>query len=87
MSTELNQSTILAWPDTALVISIPPTSHQAMLKMPAMFLGMKGASNQHCIADGGEMGEFAGLKTFGQDCSLKAYHSSKLKQIIQINET
>ena len=49
-----------------------------MLKVPAMILGVKGASNQQCIGGGRGMREFAGggggrglqkcPKTFGQDC-------------------
>ena len=44
-----------------------------MLKVPAMILGVKGPSNQHCIGGGGGMRKFAVFlrkcpKTFGQDC-------------------
>ena len=44
-----------------------------MLKAPAMILGVKGPSNQHCIGGGGGMREFAVFllkcpKTFGKDC-------------------
>ena len=46
-----------------------------MLKVPAMILGVKGPSNQHCNGGGGGMREFAVFwgkcpKTFGQDCSF-----------------
>ena len=34
---------------------------QAMLKVPAMILGVKGTSNQHCIGVEGGMREFAGF--------------------------
>ena len=52
------------------------TAHSPPPKVPAMILGVKGPSNQHCIAGGGGMREFAGFlrkcpKTFGQDCSMK----------------
>ena len=51
----------------------PPLPPQAMLKAPAMILGVKSPSNQHCIGGGGGMREFAVFlrkcpKTFGQDC-------------------
>ena len=51
-----------------------PSSPQAMLKVPAMILGVQGPPNQHCIAGGGGMCEFATFlqkcpKTFGKDCS------------------
>ena len=47
-----------------------------MLKVPAMMLGVKDNSNQHCMAGGGGMREFVGVlckcpKTFGLDCSFK----------------
>ena len=49
-----------------------PLLPQAMLKAPAMILGVKGASNQHCIVGGEGMHEFARFlqkfpTTFGQD--------------------
>ena len=55
----------------------PPLLRQAMLKVPAMILGVKGPSNQHCIAGGGRMRQFAGFlrkyqKTFRQDCSYRS---------------
>ena len=56
--------------------SLPsPFLPQAMLRTHAMILGVKGPSNQHCIAGGGGMCEFAVFlrkcpKTFGQDCSF-----------------
>ena len=37
----------------------PPALPQAMLKAPAMSLGVKGPSNHHCIGGGGGMREFA----------------------------
>ena len=47
-----------------------------MLKAPAVILGVKSPSNQHCIGGGGGMHEFAVFlrkcpKTFGQDCSFQ----------------
>ena len=58
---------------TILVIALP-FLRQAMLKAPAMILGVKGASKQHCIVGGGGMHEFTVFlrkcpKTFGQKCS------------------
>ena len=37
----------------------PPLPPQAMLKAPAMILGVKGPSNQHCIGGGGGIRGFA----------------------------
>ena len=47
--------------DTVLVTApLPPLLlPQAMLKMSAMILGVKGVSNQHCIGGGRGMREFA----------------------------
>ena len=56
--------------------SLPfPLLCQAMLKVPAMILGVKSASNQHCIGGGGGMHKFVVFlrkcpKSFIQDCSL-----------------
>ena len=55
-----------------------------MLKAPAMILGVKGPSNQHCRGGGGGMRESAVFlqkcpKTFGQDCSLFIYTSKVLQ--------
>ena len=45
-----------------LSLSLPsPLPPQAMLKAPAMILGVKSPSNQHCIGGGGGMREFAVL--------------------------
>ena len=66
-------SLLLCLCDTVLVTALP-LPPQAMLKAPAMILGVKGPSNQHCIGGGGGgMREFAVFlqkcpKTFGQDC-------------------
>ena len=54
-----------------------PLLLQAMLKAPAMILGVKGPSNQHCRGGGGGMRESAVFlrkcpKTFGQDCMWKS---------------
>ena len=38
-----------------------PLLRQAMLKVPAMILGVKGALNQHCIAGGGECANLRGF--------------------------
>ena len=56
-------------------LPLPP---QAMLKVPAMILGVKGPSNQHCSGGGGEMREFVVFlrkcpKAFGQDCMLHTH--------------
>ena len=61
---------------------LPPLPPQAMLKGPAMILGVKGPSNQHYIGGGGGMREFAVFlrkcpKTFGQDCSLCQINRAK----------
>ena len=37
----------------------PPPLHQVLLKECGVILNVKCASIQHCIVDGGEMGEFA----------------------------
>ena len=54
-----------------------------------MILGVKGASNQHCIGGGGEMGEFAGFggkcpKTFGQDCRLLLLYGTSSPEFLKI---
>ena len=54
-----------------------------MLKAPAMILGVKGPSNQHCIVGGGGMHEFAGFvqkypKTFGQDCRKAGHRTDEI---------
>ena len=75
MKNALRKSVALS--DITLFWSLPsPFLPQAMLKVPAMILGVKRASNQHCIGGGGGMHEFAVFlqkcpKTFGQDCRLR----------------
>ena len=70
--------------------SLPsPLHRQAMLKVPAMILGVKGPSNQHCIEGGGEMREFAGFwrkcpKTFDQDCRLDISREVFVKQELNL---
>ena len=67
-------SLLLCLYHTVLVTALPLLP-QAMLKAPAMILGVKGPSNQHCIGGGGGMREFGVFlrkcpKTFGQDCTI-----------------
>ena len=58
--------------NTVLVTASPSSPK---MKVPAMILGVKGASNQHCIEGGVGMREIQGFlrkhpKSFGQDCTF-----------------
>ena len=56
MKNALWKSVYMAWLWSFPSLLLP----QAMLIAPAMILGVKGASNQHCIGDGGGMRKYAG---------------------------